>query len=65
MEREIKMKSKYKVMKMINYPDQEITYDINLETDEGFEYVGEFVKKSDAILFCKIKNKQRLKGGRK
>lgn len=49
---------KYITLKIENYPDKDISYDIYFEDKEGYSYVGEFVERKNALLFCKIKNKE-------
>lgn len=50
-------KTRYVVKRIINKPDDDVSWDIYLEDSSGWEYVGEFVKRNDAILFAKLKNK--------
>jgi hypothetical protein len=50
------MKIKYRVIRTVNYPDKDITYDVVKEDDLGFEHIGEFVYKKDAQLFTNLKN---------
>lgn len=50
-------KGKYITLKIENYPDKDISYDIYFKEKDGCIYVGEFVERKNALLFCKIKNK--------
>ncbi len=59
-------KGKYITLKIENSPDSlsskvTISHDIYLEDKDGYTYIGEFVERKNAILFCKIKNKKEKK----
>lgn len=59
-------KGKYVTLKIENAPDSLsndtfITYDIYFKDETRHTYIGEFENKKNAILFCKIKNKEELK----
>lgn len=59
-------KGRYIVQRIRNYShfgEEETSYDVQFEDKEGFEHIAEFVFRSDAVKFKKLKNNELLEKG--